>query len=40
MTNPPALLTPREAAKSIGISYPTLKHWILAGKVKTVKTPG
>ena len=40
MTNTPALLTPREAAKSIGISYPTLKHWILAGKVKTVKTPG
>jgi molybdopterin-binding protein len=40
MPNPPALLTPREAAKSIGISYPTLKHWILAGKVKTVKTPG
>ncbi len=40
MTNAPALLTPREAAKSIGISYPTLKHWILLGKVKTVKTPG
>lgn len=40
MTNAPALLTPREAAKSIGISYPTLKHWILAGKLKTVKTPG
>jgi len=40
MPNLPALLTPREAAKSIGISYPTLKHWILAGKVKTVKTPG
>jgi molybdopterin-binding protein len=40
MTNAPALLTPREAAKSIGISYPTLKHWILLGKVKTIKTPG
>lgn len=40
MTNAPALLTPREAAKSIGLSYPTLKHWILAGKIKTVKTPG
>lgn len=40
MTNAPSLLTPREAAKSIGISYPTLKHWILLGKVKTVKTPG
>src|SRR5579884_2866866 len=40
MANAPALLTPREAARSIGISYPTLKHWILLGKVKTVKTPG
>lgn len=40
MTNAPTLLTPREAAKSIGISYPTLKHWILVGKVKTTKTPG
>ena len=40
MAQPPALLTPREAAKSIGISYPTLKHWVLAGKIKTVKTPG
>ena len=40
MANAPALLTPREAAKSIGISYPTLKHWILLGKLKTIKTPG
>ena len=22
------------------MSYPTLKHWILTGKIKTVKTPG
>jgi len=22
------------------MSYPALKHWILAGRVKTVKTPG
>ncbi len=34
------LLTPREAARSLGVSYPTLKHWILAGKIKSVKTPG
>ncbi len=40
MKDNPALLTPREAAKSLGISYPTLKHWILSGKIKTVKTPG
>lgn len=24
----------------LGISYPTIKHWILAGKLKTVRTPG
>src|ERR1700722_5208956 len=31
---------PREAAAALGVSYPTIKHWILAGKLKTVKTPG
>jgi molybdopterin-binding protein len=36
----PALLTPREAAESIGISYATMKGWILSGKVKTVRTAG
>lgn len=34
------LLTPRQAAERIGISYPALKHWILAGRIRTVKTPG
>lgn len=34
------LLKPREAAAALGVSYPTLKQWILAGKLKTVKTPG
>jgi molybdopterin-binding protein len=34
------LLTPREAAASIGVSYPTLKSWILSGKIKTVRTAG
>ena len=34
------LLTPREAARALGISYPTVKHWILTGKIRTVKTPG
>jgi len=34
------LLPPREAAKILGISYPTLKQWIYAGKLKTIKTPG
>lgn len=34
------LLTPREAAHMLGISYPTIKQWILAGKLKTTPTPG
>ena len=24
----------------LGISYPTIKNWILSGKLKTVRTPG
>jgi molybdopterin-binding protein len=35
-----ALLTPREAAATIGVSYPAIKQWILAGKLRTIKTPG
>ena len=34
------LLAPREAAKILGISYPTLKQWIYHGKIKSMKTPG
>jgi molybdopterin-binding protein len=34
------LLTPREAATEIGVSYATVKQWILAGKLTTTKTPG
>jgi molybdopterin-binding protein len=34
------LLKPREAAAALGISYPTLKRWIIAGTLRTVKTPG
>jgi molybdopterin-binding protein len=37
-TNP--MLTPREAARLIGVSYPSIKQWILSGKLKTVQTPG
>ncbi len=40
MTTTPALLTPRQAAERLGISYPAVKHWILAGRIRTVKTPG
>ncbi len=40
MANTTAVFTPREAAHLLGISYPTIKQWILAGKLKTVRTPG
>ncbi|HUX46263.1 MAG TPA: helix-turn-helix transcriptional regulator [Terracidiphilus sp.] len=38
--NASTLLTPRQAAGKLGISYPALKHWILNGRIRTVKTPG
>jgi molybdopterin-binding protein len=34
------MMTPREAARLLGISYPTIKQWILSGKLKTNPTPG
>lgn len=34
------MLTPREASRLLGISYPTIKQWILMGKLKTNPTPG
>ena len=40
MPNSNPMLTPREAARLMGISYPTIKQWILNGKLKTVQTPG
>ena len=40
MADPLPLLKPREAAAMLGISYPTVKQWILAGKLPTVQTPG
>jgi molybdopterin-binding protein len=36
----PKLLSPRDAAKILGISYPTLKQWIYKKKLRTVKTAG
>ena len=36
----PVLLTPREAARYLAISYPTIKQWILSGKLKSTRTPG
>lgn len=35
-----SMLTPREAARLLGVSYPSIKQWILSGKLKTVQTPG
>ncbi len=35
-----SLLTPREAALRLGISYPTIKQWLYRGKIKSIKTPG
>jgi molybdopterin-binding protein len=40
MATADVLLKPSEAAAAIGVSYSTLKQWILAGKIKTVRTPG
>ncbi len=40
MPAPESLLKPREAAHMLGISYPTIKQWILNGKLATVQTPG
>ena len=34
------LLTPREAARRLGVSYPTLKHWIYQGAIRTSRTAG
>lgn len=40
MPNAEPMLTPREAARMLGISYPTIKQWILTGKLTTQVTPG
>jgi molybdopterin-binding protein len=34
------MLTPREVSRMLGVSYPTIKQWILTGKLKTMQTPG
>src|SRR5581483_4748369 len=34
------LLRPREAALRLRISFPTIKQWIYAHKIRSVKTPG
>jgi molybdopterin-binding protein len=34
------LLTPMQAARVAGVSYPTIKQWIYRGKIQTTKTAG
>jgi molybdopterin-binding protein len=34
------MLSVREAAARLGVSYPTLKQWIYKGSVRTVRTEG
>ena len=34
------LLTPREAAARLGVSYPTVKQWIYKGSIRTRRTAG
>jgi molybdopterin-binding protein len=41
MANPPsASLTPAEAARALGVSYPTIKQWIYKKKIRSALTPG
>ncbi len=39
-TKPPGALTPAEAAKALGVSYPTIKQWIYKKRIRSVVTPG
>ena len=34
------LLNPRDAARALGISYPTLKQWIYKRKLRSIQTAG
>jgi len=35
-----ALLTPRDAASQLGISFPTIKQWIYKKKIRSAQTAG
>jgi molybdopterin-binding protein len=39
-TKSKSLLTPRDAAVQLGISFPTIKQWIYKKKMGSVRTPG
>src|ERR1700738_5573452 len=34
------LLNPRDAARALGVSYPTLKQWIYKKKLRSLRTAG
>jgi len=34
------LIKPQDAARRLGISYPTLKQWIYRGQISSLRTPG
>jgi molybdopterin-binding protein len=34
------VMRPRDAARLLGLSYPTVKQWIYKGKIPTIKTVG
>jgi molybdopterin-binding protein len=34
------LLSPRDAARTLGVSYPTLKQWIYKKKLRSIRTAG
>ena len=38
--SPGELLRPRDAALLLRVSFPTIKQWIYAGKIRSVKTAG
>src|ERR1700731_4422004 len=33
-------LTPAEAARLLGVSYPTIKQWIYRKRIRSIRTPG
>jgi len=37
---PSDALTPTQAAKALGVSYPTIKQWIYRKRIRSVVTPG
>ncbi len=36
----PDLLTPADAARELGVSYPTIKQWIYRRRIRSRRTPG